>query len=65
MEYLIGCLAFCCSSALHRIPMDPAYNWGTPELVWALSANLAGGLTAVINLLASFGTRYCASLSGV
>jgi len=40
-------------SMLHSYGSFSSYKLGTPELVWALSGSLAGGLTAVINLIRS------------
>jgi len=40
-------------SALHSYGSISSYRLGTPELVWALSGSLAGGLTAAINLVRS------------
>ena len=38
-------------SALHSYGSVASYRLGTPELIWALSGSLAGGLTAAINLI--------------
>ena len=38
-------------AALHSYGSISSYRLGTPELVWALSGSLAGGLTATINLV--------------
>jgi hypothetical protein len=40
-------------SSLHSYGSISTYKLGTQELVWALSGSLAGGLTAVINLIRS------------
>ena len=40
-------------SALHSYGSISSYKLGTPELIWALSGSLAGGLTAAINLVRS------------
>jgi hypothetical protein len=40
-------------SALHSYGSISFYKIGSPELVWALSGSLAGGLTAAINLVRS------------
>jgi hypothetical protein len=39
--------------ALHLYGSISSYKLGTPELIWALSGSLAGGLTAAINLVRS------------
>ncbi len=38
-------------SVLHAYGSISFYRLGSPELVWALSGSLAGGLTSVINLV--------------
>jgi hypothetical protein len=38
-------------SVLHAYGSISSYPLGSPELVWALSGSLAGGLTAVLNLV--------------
>jgi hypothetical protein len=40
-------------SVLHSYGSISSYKFGTQELVWALSGSLAGGLTAVVNLVRS------------
>jgi hypothetical protein len=40
-------------SLLHSYGSISSYKAGTQELVWALAGSLAGGLTAVVNLVRS------------
>ena len=38
-------------AALHAVGSFTAYDWLTPNLVWALSGSLAAALVAAVNLL--------------
>jgi hypothetical protein len=50
LDRLFGVLLLV-GSGLHALGSISAYRLGSTELVWALSASLAGGLTAVLNLV--------------
>ena len=50
IDRVFGALLFI-GSVLHAYGSIVGYKFGTPELVWALSGSLAGGLTAAINLI--------------
>jgi len=52
MDRVFGVLLLI-GSALHSYGSISSYKLGTPELIWALSGSLAGGLTAAINLVRS------------